>query len=92
MKYVLRSPLTERLATRAVNDLLPSKIYAGKVKARPGVKEIDSSNKVVFVDGQEEEVDLIIAATGFDVEMPFLSEDVFPSKTIQNALINCVPI
>lgn len=51
----------------------------GKIKPHPDIKRFEG-NRVVFVDGSEIEVDLIIAATGFFVSFPFLPEGLVPVK------------
>lgn len=46
-----------------------------RAKVRPGIQQIDG-NHVTFTDGVTEEFDTIIAATGYDLSFPFLSESI----------------
>lgn len=49
----------------------------GRVVFRPGVRSVHGQ-KVEFVDGRSEEFDVMLAATGYDVDLPFVSPDVVP--------------
>ena len=68
------------LSTRAINDELPVKLYSGRVLPRAGVTQVTQSNKVQFSDGQEDEVDVIVAATGYEASYPYLPQEIFTSK------------
>lgn len=48
----------------------------GDITAKPDVKEL-KERTVVFADGSEEEVDLVILATGYDYRLPFLDAELF---------------
>jgi len=50
------------------------------VLTRPAVKCITSAGKIQFVNGQEDEADIIIAATGYEPSFPYLPNAIFPSK------------
>ena len=54
-------------------------IATGAIGARPDVAEI-LPDGVRYVDGTAEPVDLIIAATGYDLAVPYLSPDVQPGR------------
>jgi cation diffusion facilitator CzcD-associated flavoprotein CzcO len=54
-----------------VNSLLPYYVAHGRVACRPDVASLDG-DKVHFVDGGVDAVDVIVYATGFRVDMPFL--------------------
>lgn len=43
----------------------------GRITPKPDIKEL-KGNRVLFTDGSEETVDLLIYATGFNVSFPFL--------------------
>ena len=43
----------------------------GKIMELPGVRQIDG-RKITFMDGRSEEVDMIVAATGYEYKTPFL--------------------
>ncbi|XP_060088570.1 flavin-containing monooxygenase 1-like [Heteronotia binoei] len=67
-RSVMREPI--------LNDELPGRIITGKVSVRPGVKEF-KENSVVFKDSQvEEEVDIVVFATGYKVSFPFIDESI----------------
>ncbi|XP_047443835.1 flavin-containing monooxygenase 5-like [Mugil cephalus] len=57
-----------------INDDLPFKILSGSVLIKPNLKEICGST-VVFEDGSAvENVDLIVFATGYNYDFPYLPE------------------
>ncbi|XP_062989542.1 dimethylaniline monooxygenase [N-oxide-forming] 2-like [Elgaria multicarinata webbii] len=58
------------------NDDLPSRILCGAVTVKPLVKEF-TETAVIFEDGTaEENVDVVIFATGYSVAFPFLDKSV----------------
>ncbi|HIW92345.1 MAG TPA: NAD(P)-binding domain-containing protein [Candidatus Corynebacterium avicola] len=57
-----------------VNDLLLYWIQHGRVAVRPGIERIEGKT-VFFSDGSAKEYDSIIWATGFNVSLPFLDDD-----------------
>ncbi|XP_041967778.1 flavin-containing monooxygenase 5-like [Alosa sapidissima] len=55
-----------------INDDLPLRILAGSVVVKPNVREVRGST-LVFEDGTEvEKVDVIVFATGYSYDFPFL--------------------
>uniref|UniRef100_A0A8C6TDG4 Flavin-containing monooxygenase n=1 Tax=Neogobius melanostomus TaxID=47308 RepID=A0A8C6TDG4_9GOBI len=59
-----------------INDDLPLKILSGSVIIKPNIKEIFGSN-VIFTDGSVvEKVDVIVFATGYNYDFPYLPKDV----------------
>ena len=58
-----------------VNDLLLYWIHHGRVTVRPGIERFDGAT-VHFTDGTSRDYDSILWATGFDVRLPFLADDV----------------
>ncbi|XP_072294466.1 flavin-containing monooxygenase 5-like isoform X1 [Eucyclogobius newberryi] len=59
-----------------INDDLPLKILSGSVVVKPNVKEISGSN-VIFSDGSVvEKVDVIVFATGYNYDFPYLPREV----------------
>lgn len=59
-----------------VNDELPNRIISGTVKVKPNVRELRGSS-VVFEDGSvEENIDLLVFATGYTFSFPFLQNHV----------------
>ena len=75
--YGLPPPPTRLLAEHPTlsTDLLPL-VADGKVVPKPTVERLDG-DRVVFVDGSAEEVDLIVYATGYRVDFPFLGPELF---------------
>jgi len=73
----LPTPQAKTLADGAttVNDLLLYWIHHGRVTVRPEIDRFDGKT-VHFTDGSAADYDSIIWATGFNVSLPFLSEDV----------------
>ena len=62
-----------------VSDDLLTFIEQGWVHARPDIAELLPGG-VRFVDGTAVEVDLIIAATGFERQLPFLAPEVYSGR------------
>nr|AAI55135.1 Si:dkey-239i20.2 [Danio rerio] len=61
-----------------VNDDLPNRILSGTVSVKPNVQEFCGSS-VVFEDGTvEDNIDLVVFATGYTFSFPFLSSHVIP--------------
>jgi len=54
-----------------VNSLLPYFVAHGRVACRPDIERLDG-DKVQFTDGSIDAVDVIVYATGFRADMPFL--------------------
>ncbi len=70
--YGLPAPDHKLLETPPiVNSLLPYYAAHGRVHARPEVERLDG-DKVHFVDGTVERVDIIVQATGFRLALPFI--------------------
>ncbi len=59
---------------------LISQIAWGRISVKPGIASIDD-RVVKFTDGTSEEFDSIIAATGYDTDIPFLAGDTSPVET-----------
>ena len=58
-----------------MNDHLFDRIAEGRIRPKPGVKALRGT-KVEFLDGSQEEVDVLLAGTGYRFTLPFLSEEV----------------
>ncbi|MGI4807401.1 MAG: hypothetical protein ACRYF2_04745, partial [Janthinobacterium lividum] len=63
----------------AGHHLLMAQFIWGRVRARPGIAAV-SGQDVRFVDGTSARYDTIIAATGYDVDLPFLSPELSPVR------------
>jgi dimethylaniline monooxygenase (N-oxide forming) len=50
-------------------------VAEGRIRCRPAIVAVRGCT-VVFADGGEEEADAIVTATGYDLSLPFLPEDV----------------
>jgi hypothetical protein len=50
-------------------------VAEGRIRCRPTIVAVHGG-AVVFADGREEETDAIVTATGYDLSLPFLPEDV----------------
>lgn len=54
-------------------DFIPA-LQAGRIEVRPGIVRFDGQT-VVFSDGSQTEADVILYATGYALNFPFLSDD-----------------
>jgi hypothetical protein len=62
-----------------VNDQLLHYLAHGDIKAKPDIARLDG-DAVVFADGSRETVDLIILATGYGWQIPYVDETAFDWK------------
>ena len=62
------------------SELLP-RLGHGDIEVKPNIDRFTGGRTVVFADGSEEELDLIVYCTGYKISFPFLSEDVFQAST-----------
>ncbi|MDE0887439.1 MAG: NAD(P)-binding domain-containing protein [Myxococcota bacterium] len=58
-----------------MNNELFGRLGEGAISARAGVKTL-LGNRVEFEDGAVDEVDVIVAATGYRFSLPYLSDDI----------------
>lgn len=56
-----------------VNQLILYYVGQGDIKPKPDVQEF-RGNRVLFKDSSEEEIDVIICATGFNITFPFIEK------------------
>ncbi|HVK25379.1 MAG TPA: NAD(P)-binding domain-containing protein [Actinokineospora sp.] len=77
--YGMPPPDAPTLAAGAttVNSLLMYWIHHGRVGVKPGIERFDG-HTVHFGDGTAAEYDNILWATGFNVRLPFLDDDLIP--------------
>ncbi len=57
-----------------VSDEIHDRLASGSVVAKPNIREL-RGDRVLFEDGSEEQVDVIIYCTGYKVTFPFFDED-----------------
>jgi dimethylaniline monooxygenase (N-oxide forming) len=51
-------------------------VRAGRIACRPAIAAVEGNN-VVFTDGSTEAVEVIVCATGYDIDIPYLDEPVW---------------
>ncbi len=56
-----------------LSDSLLSRISHGEITVRPGIASFDG-DRVHFTDGTEDEIDLVVWCTGYDIDLPFLDQ------------------
>ncbi len=61
------------------SELLP-RLGHGDITVKPNIERFLGGRAVRFVDGSEEEIDLVVYCTGYRIEFPFLAPQVFESK------------
>jgi cation diffusion facilitator CzcD-associated flavoprotein CzcO len=76
-QYGLRTPKTR--THPAGHQTFMSHVAYQRIRIRPGIASVEGK-EVRFTDGSVEEVDTIIAATGYELELPFLPEDIAPIR------------
>lgn len=68
-----------------VNNEVPYYLKHGRITPRPAVRQLDGW-EVEFVDGQRENFDLIVCATGFELAYPFLPVAL---QRVKGATVQC---
>jgi len=58
------------------SELLP-RIGHGDIQVKPNIDRFAGGRTVRFADGSEEQIDLVVYCTGYEIEFPFLDERVF---------------
>jgi dimethylaniline monooxygenase (N-oxide forming) len=61
------------------SELLP-RIGHGDIAVKPNIDRFAGGRSVRFADGSEEEIDLVIYCTGYEIAFPFLDERVFAAR------------
>jgi Flavin-binding monooxygenase-like len=61
------------------SELLP-RLGHGDIAPRPNIDRFADGRTVRFADGSEEEIDLVVYCTGYQISFPFLDEEVFASR------------
>jgi dimethylaniline monooxygenase (N-oxide forming) len=57
-----------------VSDQIHDRLASGAVIAQPNIREL-RGDRVLFEDGSEEQVDVIVYCTGYKITFPFFDED-----------------
>jgi Flavin-binding monooxygenase-like len=58
------------------SELLP-RLGHGDIAVKPNIDRFSDGRTVRFADGSEEEIDLVVYCTGYEISFPFLDEKVF---------------
>ena len=61
------------------SELLP-RVGHGDITIKPNIDRFTGGRTVRFVDGSEEEIDLVVYCTGYKIVFPFLDPEVFEAK------------
>jgi dimethylaniline monooxygenase (N-oxide forming) len=61
------------------SELLP-RIGHGDISVKPNIERFAGGRTIRFVDGSEEEIDLVVYCTGYRIAFPFLDPRVFESE------------
>ena len=61
-----------------VSAELLSRLGHGDIEVKPNIDDFSGGHTIRFVDGSEEEIDLIIYCTGYKISFPFLDESLVP--------------
>ena len=62
------------------SELLP-RLGHGDIAVKPNIDRFAGGRTVRFVDGSEEEIDLVVYCTGYRITFPFLRAEVFEART-----------
>jgi dimethylaniline monooxygenase (N-oxide forming) len=61
------------------SELLP-RLGHGDITVKPNIDRFSGGRTVRFVDGSEEEIDLVVYCTGYRISFPFLPPEVFAAR------------
>jgi amino acid transporter len=79
-RYGLPAPDHKVTQTHPIlNDQIFHYLAHGDLTAKPAIKHF-TPRSVIFADGSEEAVDLVLFATGYDYRIPYLDETMFDWK------------
>ncbi|GFO38524.1 dimethylaniline monooxygenase [n-oxide-forming] [Plakobranchus ocellatus] len=76
------------ICAKKITDEFPNKIDCGLVKIKPNIREFTESG-IIFEDGsREDDVDLVVFATGYSFYFPFLDlEDLGVTKEVTDMML-----
>ncbi|MDO9410569.1 NAD(P)/FAD-dependent oxidoreductase [Patulibacter sp.] len=78
--YGLQEPDHKILAAHpTISSELLGRIGHGDIGVKPNIEAFVGGRTVRFVDGTEEELDLVVYCTGYRISFPFLAESVVPT-------------
>lgn len=63
-----------------VSSELLSRVGHGDIAVKPNIERFPAGRTVRFVDGSEEEIDLVVYCTGYRISFPFLDPRVFSAR------------
>ncbi len=67
----------DRRAHVTSNGTIVTDIVYNRIKVKQGIRKIDGQT-IYFVDGTSGEFDVLLAATGYLIDLPFISRDIVP--------------
>ena len=70
-------PVTERVHATSSGTVVNDIAYQ-RIEVKHGIERIDG-RQIHFTDGTAGDFDVLVAATGYSVELPFLAEDIVPT-------------
>jgi len=63
-----------------VSAELLSRLGHGDIEVKPNIDRFSGGRTVRFVDGSEEEIDLIVYCTGYKISFPFFADDLISAR------------
>ena len=69
--------LTGERAHITSNGTIVTDVAYNRITIKQGIERIEGQT-IHFVDGSAEEFDVLIAATGYEIDLPFISRDIVP--------------
>jgi hypothetical protein len=63
-----------------VSAELLSRLGHGDIEVKPNIAQFSGGRTVRFVDGSEEEIDLIVYCTGYKISFPFFADDLILAR------------
>ena len=73
-----------------INSEILHYVKHGRIRPRPGVDRFEG-RRVVFTDGNSEEFDIVVCATGFHLSFPFLPKGLVPVRVPTHCSTVAVP-
>ena len=70
-------PVTERVHATSSGTVVNDIAYQ-RIDVKHGIERIDGKT-IYFTDGTSDEFDVLVAATGYLIDLPFLQEDILPT-------------